>query len=155
MVRRLVTNYRGGGVSDSSHQEVEQLVNAYLSIWGQQEYSKIPDLVSESFEMHGPFTPEEGIRGRDGLEEWMREVTSGFPDFRTDVLDVVSGDDLVMGEATVTGMHEGEFDGVPPTGREVESRAMEKFHVADGTDREHRGYFDQQEMLEQLGLVDE
>ena len=136
-------------------EEAEQLVNAYLSMWEQQEYSKIPDLVSESFEMHGPFTPEEGIRGRDGLEEWMREVTSGFPDFRTDVLDVLSSDDLVMCEITVSGTHEGEFDGVPPTGREVEIRAMEKFDVADGTVREHRVYFDQQEMLEQLGLADE
>jgi steroid delta-isomerase-like uncharacterized protein len=136
-------------------EEAEQLVNAYLSMWEQQEYSKIPDLVSESFEMHGPFTPEEGIRGRDGLEEWMREVTSGFPDFRTDVLDVLSSDDLVMCEVTVSGTHEGEFDGVPPTGREVEIRAMEKFDVADGTVREHRVYFDQQEMLEQLGLADE
>jgi steroid delta-isomerase-like uncharacterized protein len=136
-------------------EEAEQLVNAYLSMWEQQEYSKIPDLVSESFEMHGPFTPEEGIRGRDGLEEWMREVTSGFPDFRTDVLNVLSSDDLVMCEVTVSGTHEGEFDGVPPTGREVEIRAMEKFDVADGTVREHRVYFDQQEMLEQLGLADE
>jgi len=136
-------------------EEAEQLVNAYLSMWEQQEYSKIPDLVSESFEMHGPFTPEEGIRGRDGLEEWMREVTSGFPDFRTDVLDVLSSDDLVMCEVTVSGTHEGEFDGVPPTGREVEIRAMEKFDVADSTVREHRVHFDQQEMLEQLELADE
>lgn len=135
--------------------EAERLVNAYLDLWDEQEYSKIPDLVSESFEMHGPVTPEGGIHGRDGLEEWMREVTSGFPDFRTDVLAMLSGDDLVMCEVTVSGTHEGEFDGIPPTGRETEIRAMEKFRIADGEVREHRVYFDQQELLEQLGLTEE
>lgn len=135
-------------------EEAEQLVNAYVGVWDEQDYSKIPDLVSESFEMHGPVTPESGIHGHDGLEEWIREVTSGFPDFRTEVLGMLSSDDLVLCEATVTGTHEGEFDGVPPTGREVEIRAMEKFRVSDGTVREHRVYFDQQEMVEQLGRTE-
>jgi steroid delta-isomerase-like uncharacterized protein len=132
-------------------EDAERLVNAYLDVWDEQDYSKIPELVSESFQMHGPVTPEGGIHGRDGLELWMREVTSSFPDFQTDVLNMLSSDDVVMCEAIVTGTHGGKFDGVPPTGREVEIRAMEKYRIADGKVQEHRVYFDQQEMAEQLG----
>lgn len=135
--------------------EAEELVNAYVDVWNEQEYSKIPDLVSESFVMHGPAAPEGGVHGPEGLEEFVREMVTGFPDFQVTILDELCGEDLVMCEADVTGTHEGEFDGVPPTGREIEFRAMEKFRVADGNVQEHRVYFDQQELVEQLGLTDD
>jgi predicted ester cyclase len=55
-----------------------------------------------------------------------------------------------MYDATLTMTHEGEFDGIPPTGREVEVREMAKYHVADGKIQEYRVCFDQQAVFEQL-----
>lgn len=135
--------------------ESEQLVNAYVEMWNGQAYSKIPDLVSESFVMYDSAAPEGEIHGPDGLEEFMREVVAGFPDFEVTILDALSTEDTVMYEGKITMTHEGEFDGIPPTEREVELREMSKFHIADGKVQEHRVYFDQQEIFEQLGLTDE
>jgi predicted ester cyclase len=53
-----------------------------------------------------------------------------------------------------TTQHEGEFNDIPPTGREVELRAMAKFLVDDGKVTEHREYHDRQDFLEQLGVTD-
>lgn len=77
---------------------------------------------------------------------------AGFPDFQVTILDMVSRDELVMYEAELTMTHEGEFDGIPPTGREIKNREMSKLRIADGTLQEHRVYFDMQAVFEQLGL---
>ena len=54
---------------------------------------------------------------------------------------------------TITGTHDGEFKGIPPTSRKLELRGMEKFRVVDGKIREMHAYFDTQEIPEQLGLT--
>lgn len=100
--------------------ESEQLVHAYVDVWNEQDYTKIPDLVSESFVMHDPPAPEEGVpgparevHGPDGLKAYIHGVIAGFPDWHVTVLDMLSGDDLVMYEGEITMTHEGEFNGIP------------------------------------------
>lgn len=57
-----------------------------------------------------------------------------------------------MVEWTVTGTLESEFYGAPPTGRTMEIDGMAKTVVKDGQIHEDRLYYDQKEMLEQLGF---
>jgi steroid delta-isomerase-like uncharacterized protein len=135
--------------------DAEGTVRAYVDVWNERDYSKIPEVVSESISVYNPTAPGGEVHGRDGLEAFMRGVVAGFPDFHVTVHDVVSNDDLVMYDATLTMTHEGEFDGIPPTGREVEVSEMAKYHVADDKVREYRVCFDQQAVFEQLGLTDE
>ena len=135
--------------------DAEGTVRAYVDVWNERDYSKIPEVVSESVSVYNPTAPGGEVHGRDGLEAFMRGVVAGFPDFHVVVHDVVSNDDLVMYDATLTMTHEGEFDGIPPTGREVEVPEMAKYHVADDKVREYRVCFDQQAVFEQLGLTDE
>jgi steroid delta-isomerase-like uncharacterized protein len=135
--------------------DAEGTVRAYVDVWNERDYSKIPEVVSESISVYNPTAPGGEVHGRDGLEAFMRGVVAGFPDFHVTVHDVVSNDDLVMYDATLTMTHEGEFDGIPPTGREVEVPEMAKYHVVDDKVREYRVCFDQQAVFEQLGLTDE
>ena len=39
-------------------EESEQLVRSYGDIWNDREYSRIPDLVSETFVLYDPAVPE-------------------------------------------------------------------------------------------------
>ena len=135
--------------------DAEGTVRAYVDVWNERDYSKIPEVVSESISVYNPTAPGGEVHGRDGLEAFMRGVVAGFPDFHVTVHDVVSNDDLVMYDATLSMTHEGEFDGIPPTGREVEVPEMAKYHVVDDKVREYRVCFDQQAVFEQLGLTDE
>ena len=141
-------------------QEAEKLVRDYLAVWNKREYSKIPDIVSESFRMHDPAAPAEGVpgperevHGPEGLEAFIREVVTAFPEFQVTIIDMLAGDDLVMCEAEMTMTQEGEFGGIPPTGKKVENREMSVFRIMDGKVHEHRVYFDMQEALEQLGVT--
>lgn len=142
--------------------DAERLVTEYVATWNDRDYARIPELVSETFVMYDANAPADGtpgpageVHGPDGLETWMRAITNSFPDFRADVQEMLSSDDRVMYEVTLSGTHEGEFAGIPPTGRDVELSAMESYRVADGAIQEHRTYYDRQEFLDQLGLTDE
>lgn len=134
--------------------ESEQLVEGYIEAWNDQDYSAIRDLVSESVVVRNPSAPEGVVRGRDELEAFMRGVLAGFPDFHVSVLEMFAGDNRAMYEAELTMTHEGEFDGLPPTGREIEIQELATCQIAGDRIQEYRVYFDQQEVFEQLGLTE-
>ncbi|MEF8842459.1 MAG: ester cyclase [Haloarculaceae archaeon] len=133
--------------------DAERVANDYVEMWNKRGFERLPELVSGSFVHADPDGSE--VHGRGGLEGYMRGILSGFPDLHVDVTGMVSSGGTVMYEATLTMTHEGEFEGIPPTGREVEIREMATIEVANGRVEAHRVYFDNQETLRQLGLVEE
>ena len=60
-----------------------------------------------------------------------------------------------MSEWLVTGTHDGEFNEIPPTGREIEMKTMGKLNIADGKIQKEWGYYDSQSLMAQLGVNDE
>lgn len=132
--------------------DVEQLVNDYVDAW-HGDYSKL-DVVAESVTVYDPGAPGGEIHRRDALETYIRDLREGFPDLRIVIDDMLATDEVVMAEWTITGTHEGEYNDIPPTDREVELTGMDKILVADGNIREHRIYFNLQELFEQLGLAE-
>lgn len=55
-----------------------------------------------------------------------------FPDMHSSIDDIVSEGDAVAVRATSTGTHDGEWMGIPPTGRHIAFEYAEFFRVADG-----------------------
>lgn len=67
--------------------------------------------------------------------------------------EMVASDDIVMDEMTISGAHEGELFGLPPTGRKVRIQEMNNYHIQDGKVQMHVAYYNEQEVKEQLGLT--
>lgn len=133
----------------------EQLVHDYAALWNERDYSSISDVVADSFVHVTPGAPDGEVRGPEGVEAFMREITDAFPDFEVTIRETLTDDETAMIEHEFTMTHEGEFAGVPATGREVELRSMAKCHVADGKLQELREYVDMQSFLEQVGAEPE
>lgn len=57
--------------------------------------------------------------GIDGFKEAVRWILDAFPILRYDVEDIVAEGDQVMARLIFSGTHEGEFWGIPPTGRRI------------------------------------
>lgn len=139
-------------MADTDASSAEQTVREYRRLW--DDGASVDDAVAESIVVRDPAAPDGEIRGRDRLEAYVSDVRSAFPDFRVEIHDAVEDDGVVMLEWTMRGTHEGEYHGVPPTGREMEVRGMSTVRVADGEVTEDRLYFDRQALHEQLGLVE-
>lgn len=66
---------------------------------------------------------------------------------------MASSADMVMVEYRVVGTHDGEFQGLPPTNREIELWAVDKFLITNGQVEEWVSYYDTAELQDQLGMT--
>jgi steroid delta-isomerase-like uncharacterized protein len=140
------------GDTEQHTDEAERVVRAYVALWNERAYSRIPDLVSESFVHVDPDGEE--FHGRDGLEGFVRTVVGGFSDFHVEVTELLSDGNTVMYRALLTMTHDGEFQGVPPTGKTFEIPEMATIRVVDGVVTQHRVYYDKRAIRDRLALAE-
>ena len=103
-------------------------------------------------------TPDEGeIKGRDGTLGYLRRFSVALPDFEWEELASHECGDTAVDEGWVVGTNTGPIETptetVPPTGRRVRVRGCDVATVRDGQIVRHHFYFDQMELLGQLGLL--
>jgi steroid delta-isomerase-like uncharacterized protein len=108
-------------------------------------------LVAEDFVEQNPL-PGQGP-GRAGLADVLAGMFAGFPDQHWDVLDTVVEDDRIMSLSIWTGTHEGEFMGIPATGRQVRVEAWTLDGYRGGQLVESRILMDVAGLLGQLGVL--
>jgi steroid delta-isomerase-like uncharacterized protein len=137
-------------MSDSISQ-TEQVVRDFVA-WENGDSSKV-DVVSESLDIYNPGLDGGEVHDRESYAAYLREGRSAFPDMQIAIEEIVASGDTVMAEVRITGTHEGEFKGLPPTGRSVHIRGMGKFSITDGTVEECHLYYDSREMATQLGMT--
>jgi predicted ester cyclase len=64
---------------------------------------------------------------------WIGPFRRSFPDFRMDIVDLIAEGDKVVAHFKCSGTHEGEWQGVAPTGRRFENvDEVYIFRVVDG-----------------------
>ena len=98
---------------------------------------------------HDP-APDQGP-GPEGFKDFFRALRSAFPDLSISGETVVSDDDHVCIAYTVSGTHQGEFQGIQPTGRSITARGVQIGRFEDGKIVERWGSSDELGILTQLG----
>jgi steroid delta-isomerase-like uncharacterized protein len=91
--------------------------------------------------------------GREGAKHFAAMMRSAFPDLRLTIEDMISEGDKVVMRGTWSGTHQGEFMGIPATGRRVTVSQIDISRVADGRMVEHWGQFDALGLMQQLGVI--
>ena len=84
-----------------------------------------PDFVMHLAEFAEPL-------GREAWQEGFELVRRAFPDLEAQVDDLVAADDKVALRLTLGGTHQGEFQGIPATGRTIRYVSHEFYRVRDG-----------------------
>ena len=78
----------------------------------------------------------------DTFRQFATEGHTAFPDTRIEVEDMISEGDKVTARVTMSGTHQGEFQGIAPTGNRVQVRAIDIFRIMNGKIVEHWGHGD-------------
>lgn len=68
----------------------------------------------------------------EGIRRGCFSYFQAFPDLHVSVDDLIAEGDRVFCRSTMTGTHDGEYKGIPATGRNVAAESAEVFRVADG-----------------------
>lgn len=111
------------------------------------------ELLADDFVEHEEL-PTGGSPDREGVRDFFRMQIAAFPDMAMTVEDVVDGGDKLVARVRYTGTHEGDFMGMPPTGRSVDVAVIDIMRFGDdGLVHEHWGVFDAMGMMQQLGAV--
>lgn len=91
--------------------------------------------------------------GAAALKEIFTKLHQLYADLHVAVEDVIEEGDKVVSRNTVTGIHQGEYMGLPATGRSVTYDEIFIFRLADGQIAETWGVVDVVSQMKQLGLI--
>jgi steroid delta-isomerase-like uncharacterized protein len=93
---------------------------------------------------------------KEGVKDFFRMYIAAFPDLRMEPQDVLPSGDKVIARTRGTGTHQGEFMGIPATGRSIDVELIDIMRFRDdGLMQEHWGVFDALKMMQQLGAIPE
>ena len=107
-------------------------------------------LVSPSVVEHDP-GPTQGP-GAQGYIDFFSEFRSAFPDLKVTPEHLTADDDTVALAYTVTGTHQGDFQGIAPTGKTIKARGVQIARFLNGKMVERWGSSDELGILKQLGV---
>lgn len=100
--------------------------------------------------------------GRKGVIRVLTDIFTTFPDFHSEIIDLMAVDDMVVIRTMNTGTHKGvskiPFNGgllvgVPPTNKRYKVQTIHWHTLRDGLIFEHRANRDDIGMMQQLGLL--
>ena len=128
---------------------VRQLVEDAIN---QGNMSVIEEFLIPDFIEHEELPP--GIPpGREAPKVLFTMLRSAFPDLKATIEHLIAEGDEVVLHMTWTGTHEGEFMGIPPTGKRISINVIDILGMAEGKLVEHWGVMDSMTMMQQLGVV--
>ena len=94
-------------------------------------------LLHSGFSLHTPLpTPGHGIEAMNNVITTCRAAFHGL---EVTVDDIVADGDKVTARFTARGIHNGEFMGLPPTGKAIPMTGIEIFRIRDANDRRVMG----------------
>jgi len=118
--------------------------------WNQGDLTVIDERVTQRYVGHA------GDQTVEGRAHWKRQVIAfrhAFPDLVTTVEDQIAEGDTVVTRWSARGTHEGEFQGIPPTGRSVTMTGINIDRIVSGQLIERWATFDRLGMMQQLGVL--
>ena len=86
--------------------------------------------------------------GPEGQQQLYQATLAGFPDFHIVLDDLIEEGNRVVARLTMTGTHQGEFNGIPATGKQVKVMGISIWHF-DENGQNVREY----ELLDGVGLL--
>jgi steroid delta-isomerase-like uncharacterized protein len=110
------------------------------------------EVVLESAEFHVPFS-DTPLKGLAGYMQVLGMMRSAYPDIQWTLVDTVIEDDRVAAQFTLRGTHEGEFFGVPASGKKIEARAINIYRFVAGKIVDETGLPDLFGIMLQIGAM--
>jgi steroid delta-isomerase-like uncharacterized protein len=143
-------------VPSSSEEENKAVIRRWIEAYNERDLEAEADVLAPGYVAHVPGAP--GPLGLEGLEAWRQftaPFTEAFPDLRLTVEDIMAEGEMVAARVAFHGTHRGEFQGIPPTDKEVAFSEITIDRVVDGKVEEHWFEMDLLGLMQQLGAIPE
>jgi steroid delta-isomerase-like uncharacterized protein len=137
--------------------DARQLGAKFVDAFNAHDEARIRELNGENVVFEAP--GEIRLEGRDAATEYAMAWLRAFPDARLTVTNELADGDWVAQEFTFEGTHEDTLSSpsgdIPATHKRLDGRGVQIFKVEGEVVTDTRLYFDQVEVMTQLGLMPE
>ena len=116
--------------------------------WSKGNLAAADELMAPDVVIHQP-----EVGGIAGLKAFNTTIRAAFPDWYSTAEELIAEGDRVAERWTGRGTQRGEFQGIPPTGKQVAVPGAVFYRIRDGRISEFRGSFDMLSLLQQLGVA--
>jgi steroid delta-isomerase-like uncharacterized protein len=137
-----------------SEEDNKAVIRRWIEAYNQRDLEGEAEVLAPDFVAHVPDAP--APMDLEGLEAWRQftaPFTEAFPDLRLTVEDIAAEGNTVAARVAFHGTHRGEFQGLPPTGKQVAFSSMEFNRVVDGKVEEHWVEINLLGLVQQLGVA--
>ena len=134
-----------------SAEEDKALVERFVEeFWNEGNLNTADELMAPDARIH---LPTGDVVDVDGLKGFASVFRGSFPDWHSTFEELVAEGDRVAERWTGRGSHQGELQGIPPTGKRVEVPGSVFYRIVDRKIVEFRGQLDMMGMMQQLGAM--
>lgn len=135
--------------------EARQVAQEFVDAFNAHDEGRIRSLTSDNAEFEAPGDVK--LTGADAMTEYAMGWLRAFPDARMTVHNAVAAEGWAVHEFTFEGTHDETLVGpggeIPATHRRLNGRGVQIMKVEGGKIAGARLYFDQVDVLTQLGLM--
>lgn len=90
----------------------------------------------------------------EGLRQLFNMGLKAFPDWHETIENIIAEGDMVWVLLTYRGTHRGEFMGLPPTGNEIATKAVDIYRIVNGKLAEYWNVTDNLHLFNALGAIE-
>lgn len=139
-------------MSEENKAIVEQIVE---ELWNQGRIGVIDELYAPDYADRSSGLPPGISPDREGQKQFAQAFRGAFPDLIGTTEDLIAEGDKVVLRWSAQGTHEGDFMGIPPTGRRISISGTSVYRIAGGKVAEEWTQGDMLGLMTQLGVVPE
>jgi steroid delta-isomerase-like uncharacterized protein len=125
------------------------IARRFLEAVGASDQARLKELLAPDFVAHQPGGPQNS----QAFVQHLSSFRLAFSDSQFIVEEQIAEGDRIVTRATWQAIHSGDFQGLPPTGKQIAISAILFGRIRDGKLVESRSLFDQLSLMQQLGLI--
>jgi steroid delta-isomerase-like uncharacterized protein len=122
----------------------------YEEVWNERKLDVVDELISPSHALHDPNISGSQI-GPDAYKQRVIWLTTAFPDLHFTIEDMVSEEDKLAVFWMISGTHQGDYEGIPPTHKKISVEGITINEIANGKILDSYVSWDALGLLRQLG----
>ena len=139
----------------NANSKVKSNLELYSMVWDKAINGRNIEIVNLDFfdENIKAITADGDIEGIDAFKAYYNNYLTGFSDAEFNIVDVFGQGDKIVKHWNFKGTHDGDFFGIPPTGKKIDLIGTTLVLMKDGKILQEQDFFDNYSLLSQLGLL--
>lgn len=134
---------------DHTQQNKQLLAQFAEAIFVKKDLSQLAKWMAPHYIQHNPLVPQ----GLAGFESFFATWFKAVPDWQYTLEKLVAEGDTVWAYGVYSGTQQGDWLGIPATGKHYSIHAVDMFRIEDGKLAEHWDVLDAYGLFKQLGVI--